>query len=129
MRIDLTGVLTSGPARVGVPDPRVTIQMQQGSNLEIHVRVLDSTSGSYVSMLTGTLELSVKKKPADNPAAIYKTAPTPSAEGVFTILPVDTKNLLPGRYIFDVWLTLGGKRDAVIPLSTLLLESAATPAP
>ena len=134
MRIDLTGVLPTGaPQRSGVPDPHQTVSIPQGANIDIHVKVVDGATGAAVSLLGATVTLAIKKKPADNPPAIFKTAASPSAEAVFLLVPADTKNMVPGRFVYDVWVTTGVSpntvRNPVVPLSTLILEAAATPPP
>lgn len=130
MKISLVGVLEDGtPRRTGVPvNPRNTITIQQGANVTIEITAKTS-SGTIIDFgAVGTVvAMSIKKKPADQPAAIYKTATRSGTLATFALVPTDTKNLTPGRYVYDVWLTFGGLRDAIIPLSTLILEAAATP--
>lgn len=132
MKISLVGLLDDGsPRRAGVPvNPRNTITISQGGDVIFEVKV-QATSGTLVDLhdVSTSMIWSVKKKPADQPALIRSVAARTVQTATFTLTPADTKNLTPGRYVYDVWLTLGGKRDAVIPLSTLILEAAATPPP
>jgi hypothetical protein len=132
MKISLIGVLEDGtPKREGVPiNPRNTITIQQGANVTIEVKV-QTPGGTFIDLgdPTTSIVLSVKKKPADQPPPIQKTATKLGSIATFTLLPADTKNMTPGRYIYDVWLTCASIRDAVIPLSTLVLEATATTAP
>ena len=137
MKLSLTGVLDDGtPWKI--PNPRTTIQLALGGSSTIEVFVVrpNGTSvvlaaGSSVPLVAAdTMVLTVKKTPSDSLAAITKTVVGPASSAVFSISPADTKLLTAGRYVFDVWLTQAGvTRDPVIPLSTLLLEPAATPAP
>ena len=69
------------------------------------------------------------KAPSDLVLLVQKTATIASPTATFTFTPADTKGLVPGRYLFDVWFTHSTLRDAVIPLSGLVLEAAVTPAP
>jgi hypothetical protein len=132
MKISLVGVLEDGtPKRAGVPNnPRNTVTIQQGANVTLEVKV-QTPGGTFIDFNDPTTSLlwTIKKKPADQPPPIQKTASKSGTVATFALLPADTKNMTPGRYVYDVWLTYASARDAVIPLSTLVLEAAATSAP
>lgn len=138
MNLTVIGVLETGePRRPGVPEnPRTTITFQQGVNLSLRVHVLRPDGSQVVLGPSDSLSWSVKKKPTDNPPLIAKTATSTNAvEGdpVFTLAPVDTKQMDAGRYVWDIWLTrvvgLTTLRDPVIPQSGLVLEATVTPVP
>ena len=87
-------------------------------------------SGEAVPLAApAALTLTVKKMTSG--PVLFQKAPTvlPSGEAEFAVTPADTRHLEPGQYVYDVWLTLGGRRDAVVPLSPLHLEASATPPP
>ena len=134
MLLALAGVLQDGSGpRPGPPEnPRRTINVTQGSDVTIRLAVT-TPSGQPVALAGGSLILSVKKRPPDSPAAVAKVGTFLPAEGPnvasFALAPADTKNLVPGRYFYDVWLTLGGKRDPVVPPSPFLLEATISPVP
>lgn len=126
MIIDLLGLLEDGsPPTVGVPpeNPRTTIRITRGQDVTIRLSVRN-TSGSDVPLATGVVVMTVKKRPQDS-KVFDKTATV----NTITILPADTKNMDPGKWVFDIWLTKDGKRNPVIPLSTLILEATSTPVP
>jgi len=134
VNLNLIGILEDGsPPVLGQQplDPRTTIRWTRGENVTINLTV-KNTAGQEVSLAQPgpppadqtSLLLTVKKRPQDS-----KVFDKTGTLGVFTITPADTKNMEPGRYVFDIWLTKGGKRDPVVPLSTLLLEPSSAPVP
>ena len=128
MQINLTGVLNDGTAYANaVPrDTRAQIVLVQGASMDIDVRVLLPTGAGAPS--SGQVTFGVKKKAAEG-ALIKKTATYVGGVWRITLTPADTKQMSVGYYIYDVWFTLGGKRDPVIPLSPLMLMATATPIP
>lgn len=129
MKISLTGLLDDGtPRAAGVGDPRGAVTFPQGSDVQIDVTVL-RPSGTPVSLAGGTLSLTVQRKPAERWPRIAKAAVISGATGTFAITPAETKYLPAGKYVYDVWLTLAGKRDAVIPASPLVITDTVTPVP
>lgn len=133
MVINLTGLLDDGtPPRPGVQtDPRQTISFPRGSDVAIIATIL--TPGGALADLSGvgtTLQLTISKYDWQYPPYIVKLASIVGNIGTFTIAAADTKYLSAGQYNYDVWLTLGGKRDAVIPLSMMMLtQSVASVSP
>jgi len=133
MQILLTGIVEdSTPRKIGVPpNARATVSLPKGSDLTLTVKVI-TPSGNAVDLGgAGTgLSLTVRKKPYryDYPR-IVKLASLSGNVGTFLIEPGDTHDFCPGMYVYDVWLTKDGSRDAVIPTSSFqVLESvAATP--
>lgn len=82
-------------------------------------------SGAPVPLAGLTLTLTVKKRPTDGVAfpAVTATVPSPSPAGqaVFAISGIQTNNLNPGTYLYDVWIKDGsGKEQAVVPTSPII---------
>jgi hypothetical protein len=131
MRIDLTGVLEDGsPRRIEITDARTTLTVQQGGDLELVVRVVRPNGQAVVLNSSGAeLLLSVKKRTTESPPRLVKTATLGTDRGTFLLEPADTKFLSPGKYVYDVWLTLDGNRDAVIPTSPFVLTASVAAVP
>jgi hypothetical protein len=128
MQIALVGLLENGlPQRSGtIINPRTTITIPQGVDLTLKITV-QAPDGEWVMLTGSTLIWTAKKKPTDQEAVFAKTATVRHQTATFALDPSDTKNLIPGRFVFDVWLTDAlGDRNPVIPLSGLILEAAAT---
>jgi len=97
-----------------------TIELYQGSNVTFRVTVVD-TADDPVDLTGASLVFTVRKAVACEPALLRKTTDLPS-EGAITdptggiaelyIVPSDTGVLLPGGYVFDLWV------DALLPNST-----------
>ena len=127
MQIELTGVLEDGSAfAAGVPtNTRKALSLPIGEDVTLLVTVMRPT-GEIVT--GGLLTWTAKKLPTDSSKTFQKNKLC-SAQTQFTLTPADTKKLEPGMYAFYIWHTaLDGKRNAVIPLSPLHLEPAATEA-
>jgi hypothetical protein len=130
MLIRLTGILEDGsPRRPGVVlDPRSTISFPKGTSATVEVTVTNPSGVPVVFGVDYTVTLTVKKKPYEQPARIEKVGVLAGNKATFTIDPHDTKMLLPGRYLFDIWLTdPDDNRNAVVSLSSfMLLDSVAS---
>lgn len=125
----LTGVLEDGTTERSplVPtNPRTALEIIQHSTAQIVVRITNPANIPIPS--TGTLTLSVKQKPQDEPALAQLA-------GVWTPLlgpgvaifswPKTTMQTVPwGRYAYDVKLTVGTDVNVVVPLSPLHLAPA-----
>ncbi len=134
MILKLTGVLEDGnPKAPSVPlNPRRTLTWPQGTDVTVEVLCL-KTDGSPVALdgPNAKVQMQVKRDPRSNSADLSKTVTTLSS-GVasFSFTATEQKQLSPGRFYFDVWLTTdAGKRDALVPISPLLLEFAVVAAP
>lgn len=112
------------PLRPGVPaNPRRNINLAQGADLELRVDVV-TPLGTPVRLAGGSAVLTVKRRPDERPR-IEKTVGTfVGNRATFLIAPADTKRLQPGLFSWDVWLTLSGKRDPVVPLSPWNLQAS-----
>ncbi len=103
--------------------------MPRGVDLELVVIVV-TPLGVAVNLEDGsTTMLFTLKRRSQEGARITKTATKSGNRATFLITPADTKRLQPGLFSWDVLLTKGGLRDAVIPLSPfkLLAANAAIP--
>jgi hypothetical protein len=129
MLLELIGVLETGGARASnVPaNPRKTLTVPIGASLTLRVSVVE-TNGSQVQLDTNSLTWTLKKSPRDADKLLLKRGPAaPAAQCDFSMVPNDTKQALPGRYVYDVWYTdANGNRNAVVPLSPFELEFVAT---
>lgn len=122
--VELVGVVDNGTAVApGVPtNPRKPISHTRGGSLTVRVTVVGS-DGSMVTLTGATLALTIKKKPSDYVPDISKTgANYGGAYSEFSLTPADTKNLEPGLYAYDVWLSKDGQRTPVVPASPFWLE-------
>lgn len=130
MIINLVGLLDDGaPLSPGVEgNPRRAVQLTRGSNVTLKVTAF-TPQGVAVDFTGGSLVFTVKKNPDDSTAVISKTATIAATLATFALLPADFRNMEPGNFAYDIWLTRGGSRDAIIPLSPLWLEPAAAPIP
>ncbi len=127
MLLSLTGILEDGSVRAegsSVPaNPRTAIAFQLGTSLTIRLRVVTPEGNQVVG---GTVRLAVKKRASDGSPAFFKVV-TLAASSDFVVTPADTKSLEAGRYAYDIWHTaVDGSRNAVVPLSPLWLEPAAS---
>lgn len=123
----LIGVVEDGSSRAsGVPaNPRASLSMPIGSTAGLTVRVV-RPDGSTVT--GGTLTWTVKKAPKDTLALFTKSAALGASGSVtFTVAATESKNATAGWYSYDVWLTgSSSQRVAVVPLSPIYMEAAAT---
>jgi len=89
-------------------------------------------NGTPVPLAGGSLVMTIKQRPQDTPAkasipGVLAPAVGPNAAS-FTLPSSASKTWQAGRYLYDVVFTDGsGIRDAVIPLSALLMEASVTP--
>lgn len=123
---ELTGVLEDGtkPRSSGVPvNPRKALSVPVAADWSAQISIV-TPLGSSVNLAGATLLLTIKKRASDAPL-VSRLATLGGTGGTFTFVPIDTRNLEPGYYVYDVWLTdSGGNRSAVVPLSPLHLEAA-----
>lgn len=99
------------------------IIITKGDNAEIIVKVKDINGVERGIYADDVLTLTVRKN-ADAPiAAITKTA----VDGVFSLVPEDTKSLAVGSYVYDVQLnTFTGKVYTIIPKSSFIIKEEIT---
>ena len=129
MIIRIAGLLPDGstPRDGVVDDARRTINVPIGTSLDLVLSIV-TPNGASVDLNGATIQFTLKKRPLED-IKIAKTGIIAGGGATFSILPADSKNLFPGYYLWDVWFTKAGKRDAVIPLSPWLFSASATPIP
>ena len=129
--IQLTGILEDGSPRGAlVPkDARQVLRVTKSVDYTIRVSV-QTSSGSPVAITGTTYALAVRKTNESgalviNPAlvgAVNLQLGTNVVE--FTLTDTQTRNLVPGIYLYDVLRVTGaGLRDIVIPTSAFYLSS------
>lgn len=130
--INLAGILQSGiPLRPLVAlSVAQTINLPQGTDASIAIRIT-TPDGSLVDLsdIHTKVQLTVRRQgfPHDYPR-IVKTATITANTATVSIAPSDTRDMYPGRYFYDVWLTKDGLRDEVIPMSTFqILQAVGAP--
>lgn len=126
--VNLIGVLEDGTRLVpGVPEnPRAALQITQDSATIVRVSITNPAGVPVDS--TGTLTLTVKKRPQDIPALLQVagTWATTLGQGIaeFGFATTALRHVEWGRYCYDVRLAVGGDSNLVIPTSPLLLQPA-----
>ena len=130
--LDVIGVLEDGslPRDPSVPlNPRRPLQVPLASSLTINARIL-KPNGSPVNLTGGSLTFTLKKKFSDQQPIVSRLGTLTAAaagQASFQLVPVETKDLTPGHFVWDVWFTdSAGNRNAVIPTSPFVLEPAVT---
>lgn len=129
MKLRLTGVVQDGTSvAAGVPsNPRTTMEVIQGAAVTIEVTVV-RPGGDAVALAGTSPTLTVKKRPQES--AILRLVGVPSGNvAVFTLTSAQTRAMQPGLYGYDVWITLAGLLETVVPLSPFRIEAAAYPPP
>jgi hypothetical protein len=113
-----------------------------GASVSVELTVVNS-NGTPVNLaeLGVSCVLTVKQSPQQGRSVqpgFTKTATLPTNASVyprinvveFSVVPLDTQNLLPGTYDYDVWLlntnTSPTTREPLIPLSPCVLTPAIT---
>ena len=131
MKITLTGLLDNGaPRRPGVVDPRRTVSFPRGSDVRLVVSVI-TPSGTPVPLSGAGVELllSVKRRATEYPPRLVKKAVLSASSGEFTFGPGDTRWMQAGQWVYDIWLTKDGERNAVVPTAPFLLTESVAAIP
>jgi hypothetical protein len=99
------------------------LQFPIGVSLTLHME-LETTLGAAWKP-TGTFLLTIKRRSTDMDNVLVVTGAISGDNVVdFVIVPNDTKNLIAGPYVYDVWRTNAGDRQQLIPVSLLTLLPA-----
>jgi hypothetical protein len=128
MLIHLTGVLGTGdnPGRRLPSNARTALRLTQTATVTVQLAAFDS-GGPPLDLAGADLVLSVGRRPSDLPIilkpGVLDLQAGPNVAN-FYFVPADTKpDLVPsGRYIYDVWMTVAGVRDILIPSSPFVIE-------
>lgn len=136
MRYRITAVLDDGSKRdASVPaNPRTTLGIARGEDVPLDFTVVYPDGRRVdLSPVGTTLITTVKRRPDEGTsvecslAATITEASNGLASAAFA--PADTKPMFPGRYTWDTWLTLSGKRYQVVPTSPFVLLSSVAAVP
>ncbi len=126
----LTGVLEDGTTQAdGVPEnPRATLTVTQGTTTQVVLRAT-TEGGVPLSSADGTLTLTVKKRPGDEPALVQLvgswTPFTAPGTALFTFTATSLNGLEWGRYVYDIRITSGGGAiNRLIPASPFVVAPA-----
>lgn len=99
------------------------IILTKGDNAEIQVHIQDTNGADRGVYADDVLTLTVRKSADSAYAAITKTA----VDGVFSLVPEDTKSLAVGTYVYDVELiTFTGKHYTIVPESSFIIKEEIT---
>jgi hypothetical protein len=128
MLIHLTGVLGTGdnPGRSVPANARTALRLTQTATVTVQLAAFQS-GGPPLPLTGAALVLSVGRRPSDLPM-IQKTGTLDPQAGPnvvnFQFDPADTRpDLVPsGRYVYDVWMTVAGVRDILVPASPFVVE-------
>lgn len=129
MIIDLKGVWDDGTnyAPNVSPSTATTIQFFAGSSVVLRLCVI-TNNGALMTQTGAAVVFRVKQSTGDGLDLISKDGVAvlrAPGRWDFTLDPADTSVLVPGRYVFDVWLTQGTGDAAisspVVQLSALFL--------
>jgi hypothetical protein len=127
--INLTGILPDGSKQnPGVTtNPRLAIRVVRGTDVTINVTIITPAGRAQDMSGGGSSSLfSVKRQPSDGAPQLSLVGASQQA-GVgnnviqFTIPNTSWKAILAGLYGYDVQVTIGGKKDVVIPLSPFIV--------
>lgn len=127
MVLQLTGTVIDGsPKNDMIVYPNRTLQIPKGADFEIQLTLVDSAGVPIAIALPNSVILSADRAlnpymPALRLTAVATTGGAPNCVS-FVGTPDATKFLDPGRYWYDVWVTLGGARHQVVQPSILHLR-------
>jgi hypothetical protein len=110
-----------------------TMLISIGESVAVDLTVA-ARSGVQVILVGSALAFYVKKHPEDAVPLITKPGVLQPALGpnraLFSFVPNDTKLVLPGVYVWEVWHTdAGGSPSVIVPLSSFRVLPVATPVP
>jgi len=110
-------------------NPRVSLSLPLLSDAAMSLTIL-RTDGSQVVIEPGAGDIVVwtLKKSASDTSFVWKKYGSLEPDGTlsFIVAAADTKNASAGLYVYDVVMSLSGKRTAVVPISPFYLEPAVT---
>lgn len=101
-----------------------TIYLVRGDSAYLQVIVYNQNGTQYIVKDDDELVFSMKKKITDNNYSLQKQC---DINGYMYLEPEDTEVLEPGRYVYDVQLTLStGEVFTIIPVSYFYLLEGVT---
>ena len=128
MVLYLTGILEDGSSRAaGVPLVAATpIILHRGETTQVRVQII-RPSGQLVNLaqVASDITLTVKRFIVQQPPSLMRVGVMASSGATFEIEAGAMRQMQPGQYLYDVWLTLlDGTSHQVVLTSTLMLEAA-----
>ncbi len=131
MYVDALGIWDDGSNRSPVlpSNTRATMSLIRSASTFVRLTV-KRNDGTLLDFRDSnpavTLKLYVRRNARDGGYVLQSTGTVVATEGpgraLFTITSDQTKLIQPGRYLYDVWLTYDGTKNALIPLSTFILQ-------
>jgi hypothetical protein len=102
---------------------RRVLQFPLGADVTVVLDVV-ANSGNPLTVTSATVKLTARVQPSSAPifTPLVGVAPLPPRRGrvLFTIPNMIAKlGVSPGRYVYDIWATIGGVRNAVVSLSPM----------
>lgn len=131
--LDLIGIVDDGSlADPTLPDnPRKAVSVVFGESVDIRLQVVNR-DGSPRDLSNAAVELNIKREP-EGESVVKKTFTNQPAKGRTdaTVVTDDYRQLraVGEQLIYDIFLTDGAGRVAIIPLSRWAVESAAAALP
>ena len=124
MIVNITGCFNDGNNPPRCADVRRQITFPRGASVEIVLDVFTSLGPPY-SLAGATVTMTVKRRSTGSASPWFtKTGVVDSLltnRVRFNIVPTDTKNLEPGRLMYDVWSVSGEVRNQIVLVSPLVL--------
>ena len=124
MIVNITGCFNDGNNPQRCADVRRQITFPRGASVEIVLDVFTSLGPPY-SLAGATVTMTVKRRSTGSASPWFtKTGVVDSLltnRVRFNIVPTDTKNLEPGRLMYDVWSVSGEVRNQIVLVSPLVL--------
>lgn len=133
MYLDIAGTLDDGTAPV-MRTP-VVLRLPRGATARVRAQLFTAAGVPYAVGAAESVVFSVKKTTDQigTPPGFTKTVTGPVlalAPVVFAIVPLDTRDLDPGMFVYDLWLvTAAGAREPLVLPTAFILTPAVTPAP
>jgi len=130
----MLGIVEDGsPADPSLPhNARRSVSVVYGETMDIRLRVVTRSGQRYAFGAGATIALTVKRAPAGEPV-IAKTATIPGADSdaSIAIAAADYGQIRQRgeRLVYDVFLTDGSDRWAILPLAHWNIEASAAPLP
>lgn len=134
MQVNLIGIIEDGTISSPLlpQNNRQTIQIQYGTSLKIIMSIYFRSGSSVPLGMSDILVMNVRSKPLlDSIIVSNGTRRLDLGVGVaeFDVTPAQMKPFLAGNYLYDIWLTQGTDRNAIMPTSAFLILDSITPIP
>jgi|WetSurSiteA1Bulk_404760.scaffolds.fasta_scaffold16779_3 hypothetical protein len=114
MKIMIFGLFQDGSLGRFI-DAATTILFPIGADVTIEL-VIKKINGAIIDLTSKTITMTVRKSLSSS-AIIKKNPIINKSVATFSITPDETKKIIPGRYLFDIWMN----DEQVVPISGLIL--------